>query len=64
MIFSSAILINPNSTFSIVLSLIPFFAPVLMSMRICLSQPPFWQIGLSIVLLIVTILGAVWCGKE
>ena len=48
MIFSSAILSNPNSTLSIVLSLIPFFAPVLMFMRICLSQPPFWQIGLSI----------------
>jgi ABC-2 type transport system permease protein len=64
MIFSSAILRNPNSTFSIVLSLIPFFAPVLMFMRICLSQPPLWQIGLSMVLMIVTILGAVWLAAK
>jgi ABC-2 type transport system permease protein len=64
MIFSSAILRNPNSTFSIVLSLFPFFAPVLMFMRICLSQPPFWQIGLSMLLMIFTILGAVWVSAK
>ncbi len=64
MIFSSAILRNPNSTFSIILSLIPFFAPVLMFMRICLSQPPFWQIGLSMLLMIVSILGAVWLAAK
>ena len=64
MVFSSAILRNPNSTLSVVLSLIPFFSPVLMFMRICLQQPPFWQIALSIVLMLGTILGAVWLAAK
>ncbi len=60
MIFSSVVLRNPNSTLSMALSLFPFFTPVIMFMRICLSQPPAWQIGLSLILMIGTILGAVW----
>lgn len=64
MVFSSAILRNPNSTLSMVLSMIPFFSPVLMFMRICLQQPPAWQIIVSIVLLLGTILGAVWLAAK
>jgi len=64
MVFSSAILRNPNSTLSVVLSLIPFFSPVLMFMRICLQQPPAWQIGLSVVLMLATILCAVWLAAK
>ena len=48
---------NPNSTLSIVLSLIPFFAPILMVMRIAIQTPPFWQIALSIGLMFLTTLG-------
>lgn len=47
---------NPNSGLTTVLSLIPFFTPMLMFMRINLVMPPAWQIGLSIFLLIVAIL--------
>lgn len=50
------ILATPNSPLAIVLSEIPFFAPVLMMMRIPVANPPFWQIGLSWVLCAV----AVW----
>ncbi|MEP7274196.1 MAG: ABC transporter permease [Acidobacteriota bacterium] len=60
MIFSSMILRNPNGTLSLVLSLIPFFTPVIMFMRICLNQPPAWQIALSVVIMLATILGTVW----
>ena len=35
-----------------------------MFMRICLQQPPFWQIGLSIVLMLATILGAIWVAAK
>ena len=38
---------NPNSPLATVLSLIPLFSPVLMFMRVCLETPPLWQIGLS-----------------
>ncbi|MGH9507195.1 MAG: ABC transporter permease [Terriglobales bacterium] len=44
------ILTTPNSTLAIVLSEIPFFAPVLMMMRIPIANPPFWQVGLSWIL--------------
>ncbi|MDH5715733.1 MAG: ABC transporter permease, partial [Candidatus Aminicenantes bacterium] len=47
---------NPNSGLTTVLSLIPFFTPMLMFMRINLVMPPVWQIGLSIALLVVAIL--------
>jgi ABC-2 type transport system permease protein len=45
-----------DSTASIVLSLIPFFTPILMLMRITLSPPPAWQLALSVILLIGSIL--------
>ena len=51
---------NPNSTFSVVLSLIPFFSPILMLLRICILLPPFLQIAASIVLLVLTTLLMVW----
>jgi ABC-2 type transport system permease protein len=39
---------DPNSTLSVGLSLIPFFTPILMVLRIAMQTPPFWQIALSI----------------
>lgn len=51
---------DPNSTSSIVLSLIPFFSPTLMITRIAVVTPPLWQIVLSIALMIATIIGIVW----
>jgi len=53
------ILRNPNSTLAVVLSLIPFFAPVLMTLRIAIQTPPFWQIATSLGLTFVTTLGLV-----
>ncbi len=46
---------NPASTFAVVLSMIPLFAPMMMLARIILLQPPAWQIALSVVLLAVAI---------
>ncbi|MGH9827092.1 MAG: ABC transporter permease, partial [Blastocatellia bacterium] len=63
MIFGS-IVSNPNSTVSVVLSLIPFFSPTLMMMRISLISPPFWQILLSIVILLATICVSVWIASR
>lgn len=40
MLIYSAILADPTSTHSVILSEIPFFAPVLMSLRISLQTPP------------------------
>lgn len=50
------VMASPTSTTSVVLSLIPFFAPVLMLMRIAVSNPPLWQIAASLLLLLGTFL--------
>lgn len=46
---------NPDSTLATVLSLVPFFTPMLMFMRISVLTPPWWQIVLSLVLMSGTI---------
>lgn len=51
---------NPSSVASVVFSLLPPFAPIVMYMRICAQMPPWWQIALSIGLLLASVLGMVW----
>jgi len=51
---------SPDSTLSVVLSIIPFFSPILMLLRICILLPSFIQIFSSIALLILTTMGMVW----
>jgi ABC-2 type transport system permease protein len=51
---------DPNSTFSTVISLIPFVSPISMPVRIFIEPPPFWQILLSLVLNILAICGLIW----
>jgi ABC-2 type transport system permease protein len=50
----------PNSTAAVVLSLIPFFTPMLMFLRINLITPPAWQVALSIALLLATNFAVLW----
>ncbi len=51
---------DPNSHMAVLLSEVPFSSPIVMVMRIAAETPPFWQIGLSIVLLALTTLGVVY----
>ncbi len=51
---------SPDSTLSVSLSLFPFFTPMLMLLRICILLPPFTQILLSLVILILTTLFMIW----
>jgi ABC-2 type transport system permease protein len=46
---------NPDSTIAVVVSLIPLFTPMVMFMRISVLTPPFWQIVLSVAIMLVTI---------
>jgi ABC-2 type transport system permease protein len=61
---SSLVATNPNSTLSVVLSLIPFMSPLLMYLRISIQMPPVWQIGLSIVLMLITIYAILWVASR
>ena len=51
---------DPNSHTAVLLSEVPFFSPILMVLRIAAETPPFWQVGLSIVLLALTTVGVVY----
>jgi ABC-2 type transport system permease protein len=64
MVIYSMVLNDPTSTASVVLSEIPFFAPVLMSLRISLQTPPAWQIALSLVLLFLTTIATIWASAK
>ncbi len=54
------ILQNPESALATVLSLIPVFTPVTMFMRLIVSEPPLWQVSLSVVLTLATIFAFFW----
>jgi ABC-2 type transport system permease protein len=58
------ILMNPDSTLSTVLSLIPLYTPITMFIRVLVSEPPLWQVGLSITLAVATILGFFWVAAK
>ncbi len=47
---------DPSSTFATVMSLIPIFTPLLMTLRIALEMPPWWQLLLAYALT----LGFLW----
>ncbi len=58
--FLGAISSDPDSTLSVVLSLVPFFSPILMPVRAAIMNVPFWELALSVGLLFFTFLGLMW----
>ncbi|NBC19398.1 MAG: ABC transporter permease [Bacteroidetes bacterium] len=63
-LFIGFIVESPNSTLSVVMSLIPFFAPILMIVRVAVTDVAFWQVGLSYLLLIGTFIGSIWISSR
>jgi ABC-2 type transport system permease protein len=51
---------DPGSMRSTILSLLPPFAPVLMSIRMATGDVPVWQVGLAMALTLASILGLTW----
>jgi ABC-2 type transport system permease protein len=60
LMLSAPIIKNPDSGLAIVLSLIPFFSPMLMFLRMNLITPPLGQILASIFLLLLSIILMIW----
>ena len=58
--FLMPVLQAPDSRLAVGLSLFPLFTPLLMFLRISVLQPPAWQIALSVVLCVLTIMGIVF----
>lgn len=57
---SFAVMRSPNSAFAFWVSMVPFWAPITMMVRIVTGQPPFWEIMLSILICVATILFLIW----
>jgi ABC-2 type transport system permease protein len=55
---------DPSSPLAVLLSLIPFFAPTLMMLRIVAISPPAWQVLLAILLMILTLIIAIWVAAK
>ena len=51
---------QPDGTLSVVLSLFPFFTPILMFLRMTLTQVPLWQVATSVVLMVGAIIAMAW----
>jgi ABC-2 type transport system permease protein len=54
------VITNPSSQTSVIMSLVPFFTPIIMLARIAVETPPVWQIIASIILMVLAILGMIW----
>lgn len=63
-LFMPAIMGNPDSPLAIILSLIPFFSPILMTARIAATTVPFWQIALSVALTLSTLYFSIWIASK
>lgn len=55
---------NPNSSFAITTSLIPFTAPMVMFARIVLTNPPAVQIIASVAILLVSLVVGAWISAK
>lgn len=63
-LFSSmAVIQDPNSTFAVVMSLIPFTSPMVMMARVPFGIPA-WQIALAVVLLVASTFAAIWIAAK
>lgn len=55
----SSIAQAPNGPLAVILSMIPFSAPVAMMLRLASTSVPFWQLAISIALLVVIGIGMI-----
>ena len=51
---------SPNSPLAFWASMVPFFSPIVMLVRIVTQTPPLWQIALSLVIGFGTVVGLIW----
>jgi ABC-2 type transport system permease protein len=59
-----SVISNPSTTMTRVLSLIPFFTPLVMMARVNVLMPPLWEIWLGIALLAASAAVASWAASK
>jgi len=57
LVMIGSLVTNPESTVAVVLSIFPMTSPIVMLLRNLVSPPAFWQIALSLVLLVLSVGG-------
>ncbi len=57
---SSTLMMNPNGTLAVILSFFPLTAPITILMRMAFTVVPFWQIALSVTILVLFAVLAIW----
>jgi ABC-2 type transport system permease protein len=63
-VFYPMVLAAPDSSLSVALSLVPFFAPLLMFLRMTAVSPPAWQVASSMLLMLATIAVITWAAAR
>ena len=55
---------NPNSIWSVAISMFPPCAPITMFLRLASQFPPYWQIGLSLGLMVLSVWVVLWLSSR
>jgi ABC-2 type transport system permease protein len=55
---------SPDSLLSVIGSMVPFFAPIVMVTRIAITEVPIWQTSLAMVLMLFTFAGTMWLSAK
>lgn len=58
--FITPIMFNPNGTLAVIMSMFPFTAPVALPLRAGFTDVPWWQISITIALLVVLAIFSLW----
>ena len=64
MLFIGNVIAAPNGTLATVLSMIPLFSPILMTVRVAATDVPWWQLLGSMVLSVGGFFGAIWLASR
>lgn len=59
-VFVEPILTNPNSEMARVMSLLPFSSPILMPLRMAITDVSAFEVAVSILILLIGCMGSVW----
>jgi ABC-2 type transport system permease protein len=62
--FISLLMFFPNSPIWVVLSLVPFTAPVLVMLRLGITGVPVWQLVATMAVLVASVLGGLWIAAK
>ena len=63
-VFIQPVLLNPTGKMAQILSLLPFSSPIIMPIRMAVTAVPYWELGASLVVLMLACLGAMWVASR